>query len=208
MTDQSLNVITKWNRKIHMYLGLYMLLFLWVFSISDLFMNHPNWFKHQPQRSPQEQPVRMPDATSNTEKAQALMQQLNLTGEIIFRGQQRPGQFTFIAMRPNHRVFVNVNLQTNVAKLNVVKTQQLTATLEILHTFSGVRPIWREAEPQRDWLPTQIWSLSMDALCVGLIFIVASSLYMAFQIKQNRAWCLISFTFGTLLCSFFIWGLS
>lgn len=204
---QTIDAITKWNRKIHMYLGLYMLLFLWIFSISGLFMNHPDWFKHQGQRSAQEQPVQMPDATSNTEKAQSLMQQLDLTGEIIFRGKQKSGQFTFIAMRPNQRVFVNVNLQTSVAKLNVVKAQP-TATLEILHTFSGVRPIWQEAEPQRDWLPTQIWSFSMDALCVGLIFIVASSLYMAFQIKQKRALCLISFTFGTLICAFFLWGLA
>ena len=207
MTDQSLNAITKWNRKIHIYLGLYMLLFLWIFSISGLFLNHPDWFKHQPDRSPTEQTVQMPEADSKTEKARALMQQLNLTGEILFQRQQKPGRFIFVAMRPHKRVFVNVDLQTNVAKLNTVKAQ-FTATLGILHTFSGVRPIWREAEPQRDWLPTQIWSFSMDALCFGLVFMVASSLYVAFQIKQNRAWCLISLTLGTLLCSFFLWGLS
>ena len=41
--------VRRWNKKIHIYLGLYMLLFLWLFSISGLFINHHNWFERPPQ---------------------------------------------------------------------------------------------------------------------------------------------------------------
>ena len=140
-------------------------------------MNHPNWFQHKPERSTREQTVQMPKALTNTEKAKDIMKQLNISGEIIFRGQQKAGQFAFITMRPNERFFVNITLQNNIAKVNRVKAQPI-ATLEILHTFSGIRGIWRESDSQRDWLPTRIWSFSMDALCVGLILIVVSSLYL------------------------------
>ena len=209
MTDQYKATITKWNRKLHMYLGLYMLLFLWLFSISGLIMNHPDWFTHKPNRSATEHPVQMPDLNSNIENAKDIMNQLNISGEIIFRGKQRPGQFAFIAMRPNERYFVNINLKTRIAKVNTVNPQT-AAVIGVLHTFSGVRGIWGESKEnsQRDWLPTVIWSFSMDALCVGLIFMVISSLYMALQIKQNRTWCIVSFALGTLICSFFLWGLA
>ena len=33
----------KWIRKIYMSMGLYMVLFLWVFAVSGLLMNHPDW---------------------------------------------------------------------------------------------------------------------------------------------------------------------
>ena len=207
MSDQTMILVGKWNRKIHIYLGLYMLLFLWVFSISGLFMNHPDWFKHQGERSTKDLSVRMPDVPINMEKAKHIMEQLSISGEIIFRGKQKPGQFAFIAMRPNERVFVNTNLESSVAKVTTVKAEP-TAMLEGLHTFSGIRGIWGESSSVRDWLPTQIWSFCMDALCVGLIITVISSIYMAIQIKQNRIWCLVSLVLGSVICSFFIWGLA
>ena len=33
-----------WNRKLHYYLGLYFLFFLWLFSLTGLMLNHQQWF--------------------------------------------------------------------------------------------------------------------------------------------------------------------
>ena len=154
-----------------------------------------------------EPPVQVPDVPSNFDKA--IMQQLEISGEIVFRGQQKPGQFAFIPVKPDKRFFVNVDLETNVAKMTTAHLPTSSIIAE-LHTFSCVRGIYGESKDnrKRDWLPTIIWSFSMDALCVGLVFMVAGSLYMAFQIKQNRIWMLASFVLGVLVCSFFIWGLA
>ena len=56
----------------------------------------------------------------------------------------------------------------------------------MLHTFTGVR----SGSPQytRDWWLTRLWSLSMDALAVGLILLVVSSLVMAYE--QREKWLL------------------
>ncbi|MDA0747822.1 MAG: hypothetical protein O2954_14970, partial [bacterium] len=35
--------IELWNRKLHMYAGLYFLFFLWLFSFSGLMLNHSEW---------------------------------------------------------------------------------------------------------------------------------------------------------------------
>jgi hypothetical protein len=36
-------VFETWNRKAHYYLGLYLLLFIWLFSLTGLLLNHPRW---------------------------------------------------------------------------------------------------------------------------------------------------------------------
>lgn len=200
-------VFEKWNKKIHIYLGLYLLLFLWVFSVSGLFLNHPRWFGGRPDRNTVEHPVEMRASGTQLEKAQHLMEQLDLVGEAIFRGDQKPGQFAFIAMRPDERSFVTVNLETNVAKVTHV-TGNFGQMLGNLHTFSGVRPIWGEHESVRDWLPTRIWSFSIDALAVGVILLVASSLYMAFRQREKRVPVAASLLIGIAVCAFFIWGLA
>lgn len=200
-------VFEKWNKKIHIYLGLYLLLFLWVFSVSGLFLNHPKWFGGQPQRTTIEQTVDMRETGNPLSKARHLMGQLDLVGEAIFRGEQKRGQFAFIAMRPNERTFVNVDLESKVAKVTHVEGN-LGQMLGNLHTFSGVRPIWGEKESIRDWLPTRVWSFSIDALAVGVILLVISSLYMGFRQRDKWKPVLVSLGIGVLVCSFFMWGLA
>lgn len=204
--DSRNSVFGKWNKKVHIYLGLCMLLFLWVFAISGLFLNHPKWFGSRPERATIERPVEMPGEGDPLAKAQRLMVQLDLVGEAIFRGAQKEGQFVFIAMRPDERTFVNVDLETSVAKVTHV-TGNFGQMMGNLHTFSGVRPIWGELESVRDWLPTVLWSLSIDALSVAVIVLVGSSLYMGFRRRENRIPAAASLALGTAVCWFFIWGI-
>lgn len=201
------SVFEKWNKKIHIYLGLCMLLFLWVFSISGLFLNHPKWFGGRPERDIVETTVAMQESGDQSSKAQHLMEQLDLKGELIFRGEQKPGQFAFLTMRPDERTFVIVNLESLVAKVTRV-TGNFGQMMGNLHTFSGVRPIWGEKESMRDWLPTVLWSFSIDALAVGVILMVASSLYMGFRLREKRKPVVVSLLIGLAICSFFIWGLA
>ena len=196
-----------WNRKLHIYFGLYMLLFLWLFSISGLFMNHPNWFPHRGQRSMSEEHVQIPSEGSDLEKAINLREQLGLRGEILLRrAPPKKGRFNFTVIRPNGSTFVEVDLESQLAAVRFNAAEPL-AVLESLHVFSGVRNSYREEAPVRDWLATQVWSFSMDALSVGLIFLVISSFYMWYLIKDKRAWGMLAAVLGFASCSYFIWGL-
>jgi hypothetical protein len=38
-----LDLLSFWNRKLHFYIGLYLLLFLWLFAFTGLLLNHPKW---------------------------------------------------------------------------------------------------------------------------------------------------------------------
>jgi hypothetical protein len=126
---------------------------------------------------------------------------------VLLRGPQKPGFFNFGVIRPNKRVFVNIDLLTGVAKLSNVDSP-IAGILGDLHSFTGVRGIWREEPSIRDWLPTQIWSLCIDAVCAGLLFLVGSSLYMGWQLKDQRKGYAVSLALGVVVSSFFLWGLA
>lgn len=200
-------LFAKWNRKIHMYLGLYFILFLWLFSISGLVMNHPKWFPYKVERSASEKNVTIPDGLEDMDAARHLREQLDLKGEIILRKQNQQGRLIFMVLRPDKRFTVNVDRETGDAKITEV-TPDNAVILGDLHTFTGVRGLWNEPAQKRDWIITRLWSLSMDALCVGLIYIVISSVYMGFQLKEKRRWVVLSLALGVAACSYFVWGLS
>jgi len=207
-SNRTSRFLSTWNKKLHIYFGLFSILFLWLFSVSGLILNHPQWFAgFKPDRVKSERPVEMPLHEDSLAKANALKEQLGIKGEIVIRkGPSKPGQFGFLALKPNLRTFVNVNLESGIATVTNV-TPNSWAALSELHTFTGVRGMWNESSPTRDWFFTQIWSFSMDALSVGLIFLVISSLYMWYQLKQNRLWGVVAFGLGVFVCAFFIWGL-
>ena len=205
--NDALKGFEKWNRKIHIYLGLYMLLFIWLFSISGLFMNHPKWFHGKIERTPGERQVTVSTDMDDVAKAKDLREQLGLEGEIILRAQGTPEKFAFMVMRPHQRHAINVDLATQLATVTLAKPQPV-GILADLHTFTGVRGIWNEPVQEKDWFLTRIWSFSMDALSIGLILIVISSLYMGLRIKESRRWVVASLALGTLVCSFFVWGLT
>ena len=60
---------------------------------------------------------------------------------------------------------------------------------------------------ERDWLWTKIWSFSIDALALGLFFMVFSSDYMWCGLTGKRRLGMIALAMGMLSCGFFVVGL-
>ena len=107
--------VRRWNKKIHIYLGLYMLLFLWLFSISGLLINHHNWFQDK-----YEKPIQLPQGADDQAKAEDLRVQLGLSGEILrVRGNRMPprGHFTFNLDSLEKVISVDADLEKSVATI-------------------------------------------------------------------------------------------
>ena len=100
------------------------------------------------------------------------MRQLGITGEIEWTApRQSAGRFEFRAARPGRMASVSVNVPAGV-----VSTERISVKgwgiLNALHSSTGVRG--GRPEATRDWWLTRVWSFSMDAVCVGIIFMVLS----------------------------------
>ncbi len=67
-----------WNRRLHYYLGLYFLFFLWLFSLTGLMLNHQQWFtdlyeRHQAVYDPS---IETPAGATREEQTRDVMRQL------------------------------------------------------------------------------------------------------------------------------------
>src|SRR2546426_3423723 len=90
-------VLETWNRRVHYYFGLYFLLFLWLFSFTGLLLIHPRWalsrIPNEP-NVPYERRIDPPIGDSDLVRAQDVMRQLGLTGEVEWP-PQTPGRLDF-----------------------------------------------------------------------------------------------------------------
>ena len=108
-----------WNRRLHFYLGLYFLFFLWLFSLTGLMLNHGLWAistaANQRAETRYERPVTLPAGGSDLDRVRGVMTQLALAGEIEIPSQQQAGWLSFSTNRPGDSNQVRVNLEQRVA---------------------------------------------------------------------------------------------
>src|SRR6188768_3924811 len=115
-----------WNRRVHYYLGLYLLFFIWLFAFTGLLLNHARWQFAQfwPNRiqSTTEHTFESVTTVADIDRARDVMRQLGIDGEVQWPATQPPnGPFTFQVSRPGVAVGVKADLRSNRA--TVLNTQ-------------------------------------------------------------------------------------
>ena len=195
-----------WNRKLHYYLGLYFLFFLWLFSLTGLMLNHQQWFRDFYERSQTSYDVSIEAPAGDTQIARTrdAMRQLDLQGEIDWPVVQPVAHLDFTVSRPNGSARVRVDVNAKKAYVREFKNGHLHA-FQIFHTFSGSR--FNQPASQRDWIMTSLWVFAMDALAAGLIVMVIGSYYMWWRLKQAKALGGFILFAGTTICAVFLLGI-
>ena len=208
-TRRTVDVFDVWNRKLHFYIGLFVLLFLWLFAFTGLLLNHPRWtfadFWPNRHQSSFERTIVAPPAGGDLVQATDIMRQTGVRGEIEWtRSRSDLNRLQFRVSRPGHILEIKADLQQNR-----VTVQQIDLNgwgiAHILHTFTGVRI--GDKTNSRDWIMTTIWALSMDAVALGSILMVFSSIYMWWTQKRKRWMGLLALSMGTVICGLFVIGL-
>jgi hypothetical protein len=203
------HAIDLWNGKLHYYVGLYLLLFIWLFAFSGLMLNH-HWtfddFWSKRKVSTTEQAIHPPPHGSDLENAKGLMRQLHIAGEVEF-GEAPPaaGRLDFQVTTPRLLYALHADLVKGVVTIQRTEVN-VWGNIHILHTYSGVRR--DNPHMQRTWTGIRIWSFCMDAIALGLIFVVLSSYIMWWGLEQHRFWGLVALFGGFLACGFFVVGLA
>ena len=195
-----------WNRRLHYYLGLYFLFFLWLFSLTGLMLNHQQWFRNLYERTETRYTSEIATPVGDTVLAQTrdVMRQLRLVGEIDWSAVQPVGHIDFSVARPNGAAQVRVDINAKTAYVREFENGHLHA-FQIFHTFSGSR--YSQPASQRDWMMTSVWVFAMDALAAGLIVMVFGSYYMWWRLKKRKTLGVIVLFAGTASCAIFVVGL-
>src|SRR2546425_8062653 len=118
-----------WNRKLHYYLGLYLLFFVWLFALSGLLLNHSSWkfaeFWSNRKETTYERQITAPVPASDLVQANDLMRQLDLTGEVEWTAtRNNSSRLDFRVTRPGHIFEINTDLEQKRA---TVKRTDLNA---------------------------------------------------------------------------------
>jgi hypothetical protein len=201
-----------WNKKIHIYMGLYLLVFLWLFALSGLFMNHSDWFHHEAARPSFEKQVVLPQGVSDLEKARSVLEQIGQGGEILLTTTEpKPNHFSFRAIKPQRYVFVGVDLATSRCTYRFTEPvwsgfAPWAHVMEDIHAWTGIRSMYNEPGGVRDWWVTRVWSFSLDALSLAVAFLVCSGWYMWWRRPQRRIWGGAALGVGVLASALFLWG--
>ena len=208
-TRGAVDTVLVWNRRVHYYLGLFLLFFVWLFSFTGLLLNHPRWQFAQfwPNRiqSTTEHTIAAVTAANDTDRARDVMRQLGVAGELQWPATQPAnGPFTFQVNRPGFNVDVKADLQGGRA---TVQRTQLNAwgVMHVLHTFTGAPAA--DSRNRRDWTLTTLWALSMDAVAGGLIVMVLGSYVMWFRLRAKRIGGIVALALGFISCGAFIGAL-
>ena len=203
--------VARWNRKLHYYLGLFLLFFVWLFALSGLILNHSSWTfaeswtNRKDTNYEREIIAPGPELKGDLPQAHEIMKQLGIEGEILWTTTRTDAnQFEFQVRRPGHFFFLKADLakQRVTVRHSVVN---LWGVMKVLHVFTGVQ--MDDARQSRDWVLTSIWAFSMDAVAAGMIFMVLSSLYMWWELPQKRLLGAVVLGIGSLGCGLFCIGL-
>lgn len=195
-----------WSRRLHTHIGLFLLFFLWLFTLSGIVLNHPKWrfAEFWSVRSEISRELRIVPLTDTGGLAvcRDLLQQMGIRGEISGRIHTSvPTLIAFRVVRPGDIYDITAHLDTGLATVRQIHLNGW-GVVNMLHSFSGVR----RSDPSlhQNWWATDIWRLSMDVLSVGLILIVLSGICLWFIKARFRLWGTVAlflgiFTLGILL---------
>ena len=196
-----------WSRKIHIHLGLFLLLFIWLFSFSGLLLNHSKWdisnFYEKRKQTENATSIRIPATRDSSALLKNIMSQLQIKGEIT-NVKMWPDSLHFRVSIPGKVRNLKVNLKTGVSTEEAMQ-YNWAGKIRTLHTFNGVDKT--NVDQQPNWLVTRIWRLSMDGIAIGFMLLCLSSWIMWFKMKERFRWGWIVLISGFCAAGYFVFVL-
>ncbi|HMI65639.1 MAG TPA: PepSY-associated TM helix domain-containing protein [Cyclobacteriaceae bacterium] len=172
------------TRRLHIHLGLLLLLFVWLFSLSGLLLNHGSWkfasFWDQRRESKIDIAVPLSALTDPNPEAR-VMEFLKISGEV--QQQKRTAEtLEFRVQSPGIVTDVSIDLTTGSGTEKVMK-YNVWGKWRTLHTFNGMNKENPSQSP--NWLVTNIWRFTMDGIAIGLIITCLSSWIMWYNVRKE-----------------------
>ena len=164
-------------RRIHLYTGLVILVFLMMYFASGYIMAHRPWFV-PPSPAPSAQTVPLDAGTAGTppQLAVYVKNKLALPGRIQFPQKQPAGETLFWAVRPGSMIRVDVLSRNHLVRLTTQRVG-LRGTLIMLHKIAGY-----DDQPLFD-----VYAFFSDLAGLSMILFAFTGVYLWWKQVKNHA---------------------
>ena len=196
--------ITITNRRLHIHIGLFLVLFIWLFSISGLLLNHGDWkfasFWEERKQNKKVTPISIPLGLDSIQIIQSMLFQLKISGEVN-NVKLTADSIDFSISYPGHVNNIHADFKKSICFQNEL-SYNIWGKLRTLHTFNGANRNNPSIQP--NWLLTRVWRFSMDAIAIGLIFLSFSSWMMWYKIRKDYSWGYLTLIAGFAMAIYFV----
>ena len=203
-TQQENNNLNYWSRKFHIHLGLFLILFIWLFSFTGLLLNHGKWkfasFWNERKEKITVTPIHIVANSDSTAILKNIMQQLKITGEVS-DVWMTADSVDFRVTIPGHVRNLHVDLKKGFCTQNEIVVNWW-GKMRNLHTFNGLNNDNVNIQP--NWIITHIWKFAMDVIAIGLIILCLSSWIMWYKVRKKYNWGLLVLLSGFVIAIYFV----
>jgi len=175
-------------RRIHLYTGLIILIYVMMFYVSGYIMTHRPWFLGAPGPTTTRTAALEPGLLrlSNEQLAANLQKQLGLAGGIQFPLGQPPNLIRFYVIRPGTTMRVDVSTQDKLIRV-ITQRYGWAGTLIVLHKIEGYHA--------RNGLLSNASVFFGDMAALSMIVFAITGVILWWKRVKNHFWgsvCLIA----------------
>lgn len=194
-----------WNRKLHIHIGLFLLLFIWLFSLSGLLLNHSGWnfasFWEQRKQNETVTQMAFPSQLDSAALLHSVIDKLRISGEVT-NVKYSADALDFRVTSPGKGKEVHVDRAKNTVTRKEYELN-IWGKIRTLHTFNGVDK--SNIKKEANWIVTSVWKFAMDAIAILLIFMCVSSWVMWYKIRRDYKWGAFILMAGFLTSFYFVY---
>ena len=197
------NELHNFNRSLHIQLGLLLLLFIWLFALSGLLLNHGDWkfsgFWEQRRENTIAFTVPL-SMLKGSDPDVRVKEFLQVSGELQ-RQKRTAERLEFRVESPGVVRDVVVDLTNGSGTQKVIRFNTW-GKLRGLHTFNGMSDGNPSQSP--NWWIANVWRFTMDGIAIGLIIICLSSWVMWYKVRKEYRLGYMILAIAFVLAGYFI----
>ncbi len=175
-----------WSRQLHLYLGIGVSPLLLIFAITTILLNHG--MTPSPMIQDTTVSISLEDGLEGPALVESVLEQLNLTGEVVGRGQIRNGKTTIRVAKPGNARIINVDVEKQEAVVSD-RAFGLMGTLRYLHLNPG-------PHKSPSWIFSKMWGWVADSTVYITLFLTVTGIYLWTVLKSERKAGLIALGTG------------
>jgi hypothetical protein len=196
----------KVNRRTHLYLGLCLMPWLFMYGLSSFILIHQSWFGlgKRPAWEPLwEKPYSRPISSTGVNNEP----DLRATAQAILKDCHLEGAFWVEKPNPDTLHIDRFTFWGSTSLTYSLKEQKLKAERQRMPVSQAViRMHFRGGYGQPD-LANKLWGLVVDLACVGILIWVASGLIMWWRLPRLRLWGAVAVVVGFASFLLLVWRL-